>query len=61
MFNVGVEVGQLIFVGGFLLLKLAWAHALRAPTPHWVTRAASYGIGTVAMYWVIERVLGFAA
>ena len=61
MFNVGVEVGQLIFVGGFLLLKLAWSHALRAPTPQWMTRAASYGIGTIAMYWVIERVLGFVA
>ena len=61
MFNVGVEVGQLIFVGAFLALRLLWTRALRAPSPQWMTRAASYGIGTVAMYWVIERVLGFAA
>ena len=61
MFNVGVEVGQLIFVGAFLALRLAWMHALRAPAPQWMTRAASYGIGSIAMYWVIERVLGFAA
>lgn len=61
MFNVGVEVGQLIFVAAFLLLRLAWTRALRAPSPQWLARAASYGIGTIAMYWVIERVLGFTA
>ena len=59
MFNVGVEVGQLIFVAAFLLLRAAWTRALRAPSPAWMTRAASYAIGTVAMYWVIERVAGF--
>ena len=59
MFNVGVEVGQLIFVAAFLALRLAWSRALRAPTPQWLTRATSYGIGTVAIYWVIERTLGF--
>ena len=61
MFNVGVEVGQLIFVGAFLALRLLWSRALRAPAAQWMTRTASYGIGTVAMYWVIERVLGFTA
>ena len=60
MFNVGVEVGQLIFVGAFLALRVAWERALRLPSPQWLARAASYAIGTVAMYWVIERVLGFA-
>jgi hydrogenase/urease accessory protein HupE len=59
MFNVGVEIGQLIFVFAFLSLRLAWSHALRAPSPQWLARATSYGIGTVAMYWVIERTLGF--
>jgi hydrogenase/urease accessory protein HupE len=58
MFNVGVEIGQLIFVGAFLLLRLAWVRALAAP-PAWAARAAAYGIGAVAMFWVIERVTGF--
>jgi len=60
MFNVGVEIGQLIFVAAFLALRAAWNHALAAP-PAWATRATAYGIGTVAMYWVIERTLAFAA
>jgi len=60
MFNVGVEVGQLIFVAAFLVLRLIASHALRGPAPPWLARATSYGIGTVAMYWVIERILGFA-
>jgi hypothetical protein len=59
MFNVGVELGQLIFVGAFLLLRLGWQRALRLPSPTWMTRAASYGIGTLAMYWVLERVIAF--
>jgi hypothetical protein len=29
--------------------------------PTWSWRLAPYGIGTVAMYWTIERVLAFAA
>ncbi|MEJ2383021.1 MAG: HupE/UreJ family protein [Xanthomonadales bacterium] len=61
MFNVGVEVGQLIFVGAFLALRVTWERALRLPSPQWLARTVSYGIGSVAMYWVIERVLGFAA
>jgi hydrogenase/urease accessory protein HupE len=61
MFNVGVEMGQLMFVAAFLVLRLAWINALRLPAPQWMTRAASYGIGTVAMYWVIERFIGFVA
>jgi hydrogenase/urease accessory protein HupE len=61
MFNVGVEVGQLIFVAAVLALRLVWVRALRAPEPAWMIRAASYGIGSIAMYWVIERVLAFAA
>ena len=46
--------------GAFLALRVAWERALRLPSPQWLARAASYAIGTVAMYWVIERVLGFA-
>jgi hydrogenase/urease accessory protein HupE len=55
-FNVGVEAGQLLFVGGALF---AWL-ALRFVTwPSWAWRLPAYGIGTMAAYWTIERVAGF--
>jgi hypothetical protein len=58
MFNVGVELGQLIFVGFALIAGalLARLPALRRP---WATYALTYAIGTVAMFWVIERVAAF--
>jgi hydrogenase/urease accessory protein HupE len=57
-FNVGVELGQLLFIA--VVLALA-AVARRVPLPRlgsgW--RLAPYGIGGVAAYWMIERVAGF--
>ncbi len=55
MFNVGVEVGQLIFVAAVLG---GWALLRRLPL-HWpacTQYLAPYAIGTLAMFWVIERV-----
>jgi hydrogenase/urease accessory protein HupE len=57
-FNVGVELGQLIFVAvalaaGALLARLP---ALRA---RWTAYALPYAIGSVAMFWVIERLGAF--
>ena len=59
-FNLGVELGQLAFVGAVLAL-LASLRSLRLPAPAWSWRLAPYGIGAVAMYWTIERMVGFAA
>jgi hypothetical protein len=57
-FNLGVEIGQLLFVCAVLLLaRLPVLLSLRAPA--WWPRAVAYGIGTVASFWVIERVLAF--
>jgi hydrogenase/urease accessory protein HupE len=61
-FNVGVEVGQLLFIAavfasywlmrqstrGIKLSQLAWASALPA-----------YVIGSLAMFWVAERTVAF--
>ena len=58
MFNVGVEIGQLLFVGSVLLL-IALARKLRLPMPHWAEYAMPYAIGTIAMFWVIERTGSF--
>jgi hydrogenase/urease accessory protein HupE len=57
-FNIGVEVGQLLFVG--IVLSLWWAlRHLSITVPLWVRMAPSYAIGSVASFWVFERVAGF--
>ena len=61
-FNVGVEIGQLVFVGGVLLMLAAgWRIAQRLPvsSPAWLWRVAPYAIGGVASFWVIERLAAF--
>lgn len=58
MFNVGVEVGQLIFVL-FALGVGALLRRLPVPRHAWVPYAVPYAIGSVAMFWVIERISAF--
>ncbi len=57
-FNVGVEVGQLMFVSGVLVVtwmikktKLRW--------PVWVEHAPAYAIGSLAAFWFIQRTVSF--
>jgi len=57
-FNLGVEVGQLAFIGA-LLAVMASARRLPLQTPTWGWRLAPYSIGAVAMFWVIERIAAF--
>jgi hydrogenase/urease accessory protein HupE len=59
-FNLGVELGQLAFVVGVLAV-LASVRSLQLSAPTWSWRLAPYGIGALAMYWTIERVVAFAA
>lgn len=60
MFNVGVETGQLLFVGVVLGLT-ALFRRLSRHQPEWVVPIAAYGIGSVAAFWTIERVASFWA
>jgi hypothetical protein len=53
-FNVGVEIGQLLFIAAVFALAWSWRR-LRAPVPVLWPRAAAYGIGSAAAYWVLER------
>jgi hypothetical protein len=60
LFNVGVEIGQLLFVGVAILtilgLRLIWKHLPEA----WARLsrpAPAYAIGSFATYWFIERVV----
>ena len=55
-FNVGVEVGQLLFIAAVVLLgRLVLRASL--PVPAAWPRIAAYGIGSLAAFWVIERTL----
>ena len=60
MFNVGVELGQLMFIAAMMILKIAVSY-LPGRNPQWTTQVAAYGIGTVAAFWTIERVVSFWA
>jgi hydrogenase/urease accessory protein HupE len=61
-FNVGVEIGQLLFIasvftviaGGRMIVRRA-----RVPRPAWAWRVPPYAIGAVAAFWVIQRVAAF--
>jgi hypothetical protein len=68
-FNVGVELGQLAFVGLVFALfsalprVVAIAHELWGRDP-WamsaaVSRPASYAIGPLAAFWLYERTASF--
>ena len=57
-FNVGVELGQLLFVGATLTI-LGFVRSLRIPQPAWAWRVPAYAIGSVAAFWTIERIATF--
>lgn len=57
-FNLGVEAGQLSFVGALAVLVLVWRFTA-LPISQTATLVTAYGIGSVSMYWLIERVGGF--
>ena len=63
-FNVGVEVGQLLFIAAvFAVVFLARQIASRTVLPRleWAWRVPPYAIGSVAAFWVIQRIALFAA
>ncbi|TDQ15071.1 HupE/UreJ protein [Algoriphagus boseongensis] len=54
-FNFGVELGQLLFVGVIIgLWKLIQGHVQVKP---WQKKVIPYGIGSIAVFWVIERII----
>lgn len=64
-FNIGVEIGQLLFVAVVVILaKLISGYLDRIKIKQsdysaWVQRGVAYVIGPVAFYWVIERTVAF--
>lgn len=59
-FNVGVEIGQLMFVVLVLSLRAVLLRC-RLPRPAllYAQPIASYGLGTLAAFWFFERVSSF--
>jgi hydrogenase/urease accessory protein HupE len=61
-FNVGVEIGQLLFIAAVFAAAAAarWiTRRIRVPQPPWLWRVPPYAIGGIASYWVLERISAF--
>ena len=58
MFNVGVELGQLLFIAVIVAIVFL-LNRLRPEWPRWLSQVPAYGIGGIAAFWLIERVAGF--
>jgi hydrogenase/urease accessory protein HupE len=62
-FNLGVEIGQLVFVAAVLALgelfrraiALRLEHAVVQRMVNWLDVTAAYAIGALAAYWLIDR------
>jgi len=63
-FNVGVEIGQMVFVGSASLVILVFAHltsklSFSREFSTSFQRATGYGVGAVSAFWLIERCAAF--
>jgi hypothetical protein len=61
-FNAGVEVGQLLFIAAvFTFMELARqvSRHLSVTQSVWAWRIPPYAIGSVAMFWIIQRIASF--
>lgn len=56
-FNLGVEAGQLLVVAGVIAL-LALMRRAAPVVENPALRIATYAIGTIGSFWLIERVIG---
>lgn len=56
LFNVGVEIGQLMFVSAALILMWLFKSFIES-LPIWTKWIPPYAIGSFASYWLIERLL----
>ncbi len=61
-FNVGVEIGQVLFVGTVLAVMAAGRRVgqrMRLTQAAWLWRLAPYAIGALASFWLVARVAAF--
>jgi hydrogenase/urease accessory protein HupE len=57
-FSLGVESGHFLFIGVVMSL-IALARRVRISFPRWTELVPPYAIGTIAMFWVIQRITAF--
>ena len=57
-FNVGVEIGQLLFIAALFFVFFLF-EKVRVISFSLIKKVAVYGVGSVGCLWVIERVLVF--
>lgn len=57
-FNIGVELGQLIFIG-IVLILWKMVQKIKFPLPQWSWKILPYAMGIIAAFWLVERVLAF--
>jgi len=57
-FSLGVEAGHFLFIG-VVLAFIALVRRIRIPFPRWAEFAPPYAIGSVAMFWVVQRMAVF--
>jgi len=55
-FNVGVEIGQLIFVA-VVVAVVALCRRLRVEWPHWSLQVPVYVVGTLGAFWSVRGVV----
>ena len=61
-FNVGVEIGQLMFIASVFVLVAAarrLRHRSGMPLPPWAWRIPPYAIGAIASFWMFQRLAAF--
>lgn len=54
LFNVGVEIGQLIVVA-IALVAVRLVKTMRIDPPVWLRHAPLYAIGSVGAFWLVDR------
>lgn len=56
-FNIGVELGQIMFViAALVVLQIIY---LKKTWPVYLKKVPAYAIGSVSAFWMIQRVVGF--
>jgi hypothetical protein len=57
-FNVGVELGQIAFIA-VVLAVITLVRRIPLRLPNWAELIPPYAIGSIAMFWVIQRIAVF--
>ncbi len=59
--NVGVEIGQLLFIGTVFAIKALWQTTIGSTlNREFAQPLIAYAVGAVASFWFIDRLIAFA-